>query len=379
MERYQDYAHNGPDTLGGRFLRRFWQPVMLGDELEPGRPRRLQIFNQHYTAFRGEGGAAHIVQDICPHRSTRLSLGWVEGECVRCFYHGWTFDGTSGRCTDMPAENENFRDKVSIRAYPTREYLGFVFAYLGEGEAPEFPLYPEIDLGHDRVLYNAHPVPCNFFQRIENDLDELHLHFVHRVSTEEVGLVEIPEIDVTETDYGIRRIGHRKEDGHNVTRYAHIFMPNTLMTFTPGRPSRPQWMLHLAWRVPVDDETMMSFIIQCAKGGGGGLMPRGPIEPDPGVLTEEVLAGRLRVQEIDPDYPGLFNVQDNVALAGQGALVDRSKERLGKSDKGIIFMRKLWEREMRAIAEGTPPKVWRRPAESLLAHGTRELELATTA
>lgn len=376
MTDFNDYAHIGPDTLAGKFLRTFWQPVMLSDELAPGRPQRLQILNQHYTAFRGEGGEAHIVQDACPHRSTRLHLGWVEGEAIRCFYHGWTYDGATGECIDMPAESDNFRSKVCIRAYPVREYLGFVFAYLGEGEAPPFPLYPEVDVEADTVFFNKHPVPCNFYQRIENDLDELHLHFVHRVSTDEIGLVEIPEIDVTETEYGIRRIGHRKEEGHNVTRKAHIFMPNTLMTFTPGRPSRPQWMLHLAWRVPVDDETMMSFIVSAQKGGGAGLKPRGHVEPDPNVLTEEVLAGRLRVQDLDPDYPGLFNVQDNVALAGQGAIVDRTQERLGQSDKGVIFMRRLWAREMQNIADGKPLKQWRRPAESLLDYASREVELA---
>ena len=58
------------------------------------------------------------------------------------------------------------------------------------------------------------------------------------------------------------------------------------------------------------------------------------IDPDPAKLTEEVLAGRIRIQDIDPKYPGLFVVQDNVALAGQGRIVDRSKDWLGQSDQG---------------------------------------------
>ena len=215
MEAHQDFAHVGPETLAGRFLRKFRQPVMVSEELIAGRPQRLQIINQYYTAFRGDDGAPHIVQDACPHRQTRLSLGWVEDNCIRCFYHVWKFDG-DGQCVDQPAENDSLKDKVQISSYPTRDYLGFVFAYLGDGEAPEFPLFPEIDLEKDTIRYNRHPVPCNYFQRIENDLDEVHVHFVHRVSSEEVGLDQLPEISVSETDYGVLRTGRRSDQGNNV-------------------------------------------------------------------------------------------------------------------------------------------------------------------
>lgn len=374
-QEYRDFAHIGPDHLAGRFIRRFWQPVMVGDDLPSGTAKRLRILGEYFTAYRGEDGVPHIVEDECAHRRTRLSLGWVEGDCVRCFYHGWKFD-PEGKCVEMPAENDAFRDKVRIKGYPTREYLGFVFAYFGEGAPPAFPLFPEADTETDTVTYNAHSVPCNFFQRLENDVDEVHLHFVHRVGTADIGMDELPEISVEESEYGILRKGRRSEDGANVTRTGRIFMPNTMMVITPGRPARPAWMLHLAWRVPVDDEEMMSFIISAKKGGGEGLVRRQHPEPDPMYFTMEILEGRMRVQDLDPDYAGLFNVQDNVALAGQGRIVDRSRERLGQSDKGIILLRKLWEREMRALAEGKLMKQWKRPAENLLDMTSRELQFA---
>jgi 5,5'-dehydrodivanillate O-demethylase len=373
--RYQDYAHIGPDTLGGKLLRRSWQPVIVGDDLEAGNPRRVKLLGEYFTAYRGEDGTANIVADECPHRLTKLSLGWVEGNCIRCFYHGWMFDG-EGHCVEQPAEKESFKDKVCIKGYPVREYLGLIFAYFGEGEAPPFPLFPEIDVEKDTVLYNSHPVPCNFFQRIENDLDEVHLHFVHRVGTSEIGLNELPEIEVSETEYGIHRRGRRSNDGTNVDRTGRIFMPNSMMVITPGRAARPEWILHLAWRVPVDDEEMLSFIVTTKKGGGGGLARRPHADPDPMYYTQEILAGRMRVQDIDPDYSGLFNVQDNIALSGQGRIVDRSRERLGQSDKGIILMRKLWEREMRAISEGGEVKDWRRPPENLLEESDKEVQFA---
>jgi hypothetical protein len=84
----------------------------------------------------------------------------------------------------------------------------------------------------------------------------------------------------------------------------------------------------------------------------------------------------MRVQDIDPDYPALFNVQDNVALGGQGAIVDRSREQLGRSDKGVVFIRRIWMRELGALAEGKPLKAWRRPSYNMLDFASKEMELA---
>ncbi len=153
-------------------------------------------------------------------------------------------------------------------------------------------------------------------------------------------------------------------------------MPNILMVVTPGRPARPEWQVHIAWRVPVDDENMWTFVVTARKGRGGGLQQRPHVEPDPMYYTNEILAGRMRVQDIDPDYPALFNVQDNVALGGQGAIVDRSREQLGRSDKGVVFIRRIWMRELRALAEGKPMKAWRRPPENMLDYTSREMGLA---
>jgi 5,5'-dehydrodivanillate O-demethylase oxygenase subunit len=374
--KYTDFAHIGPGTLAGRYLRRFWQPIRVSSALEPKQPVRVQVLGEHFTLYRGESGAAHLVEDRCPHRGTALAFGCVEGDAIRCFYHGWLFSG-DGRCLQQPAEKAGFAAKVRAKAYPVREYLGLIFAYLGEGEAPEFPRFPELEETEGVPFANEHFVPCNYFQRIENDLDEVHIHFVHRVSTDSYGLDEIPEISVEETAYGIRREGARSGDGVNATRTAHWMMPNINVLDLPPSPGQPFWTVYVAWRVPVDDETMKTFSIAMRpKSFQPG--PRKPIEPSPLQLTADILAGKLRVQDLDPKYPGLFVVQDNVALAGQGAIVDRSKEHLGQSDKGIILMRKLWTRELKALAERKPLKAWRRPKEKLPLCIEGITELATT-
>ena len=78
----------------------------------------------------------------CAHRGTQLSTGWVEGDCVRCFYHGWKYDG-AGQCVELPAEDPASR-QVRIASYPTEEYLGLIFAYLGEGERAAAAALPRV-------------------------------------------------------------------------------------------------------------------------------------------------------------------------------------------------------------------------------------------
>jgi 5,5'-dehydrodivanillate O-demethylase len=222
-----------------------------------------------------------------------------------------------------------------------------------------------------------HVVPCSYFQRIENDLDETHVHFVHKVSTGAVGLDELPEIEVEESAYGIFRRGARQGGKANATRFGHYLMPNTLLVDLPPSPDNPYWTLHLAWRVPVRDDRMASYIVSLRKGeqGDGRIRTGRAITPDPLDVTEDILAGKLRVQDLSPDYRGIFQVQDNVALAGQGRITDRSKDWLGVSDKGIILLRRLWQRELTALAEGKPIKDWKRPKERLplLVDGVTEV------
>jgi 5,5'-dehydrodivanillate O-demethylase oxygenase subunit len=84
-------------------------------------------------------------------------------------------------------------------------------------------------------------------------------------------------------------------------------------------------------------------------------------------MGEAVLSGKIRFQELDSvlrDKISLVHTQDYVAQVGQGAVADRSQEHLGRSDTGVILFRKIWERELRALAEGRPLKKWLLPQDA---------------
>ncbi len=107
----------------------------------------------------------HAVAHRCAHRRTMLSAGFVEGDCIRCLYHGWKYDA-DGNCVEQPAElNEAFSDKVRIRAYPTHEYLGLIFVFMGEGATPPPPRFPEFEEPGGLVNANHYTRACNYYQR----------------------------------------------------------------------------------------------------------------------------------------------------------------------------------------------------------------------
>jgi 5,5'-dehydrodivanillate O-demethylase oxygenase subunit len=363
ITQYTDFAHAGPGTLAGRFLRAFWQPVYLGQDLPAGQTRLLRILGEDFTLYRGESGAPHVIAYRCAHRGTQLSTGWVEGDCIRCFYHGWKYDG-SGQCVEQPAEDPRFASKVQLRSYPTQEYLGLIFAYLGEGEPPPFPRYGELEEPGVLEVYK-NTWPCNYFQAIENSLDQAHIAFVHRDSSFDANnLGEIPTISVDESEYGITVRGGRPGGG---VRLNHWHMPNMNQIKVPPFGAASGWADFIVFHVPVDDGHHARFLVYLTPVTGdearrwteerqavlASLSPAAP-------LAEAVLAGELRIGDIGvPTH--LIDVQDYVALVAQGTIVDREHERLGRSDVGVMLLRKLWERELRALAEGRPLKQWRRP------------------
>jgi 5,5'-dehydrodivanillate O-demethylase len=77
-------------------------------------------------------------------------------------------------------------------------------------------------------------------------------------------------------------------------------------------------------------------------------------------LTADILTGRRTVFELrgSEEAPYMAWVEDGAAQGGQGPIADRSREWLGRSDQGVIFMRKIWNRELRALEETGNTTAW---------------------
>lgn len=358
-----EYASIDNGALAARYLANFWQPVALSTDLVRGRAKRIKILGEHYTLYRGEGGDPHLTQDRCPHRGTSLAYGWVEDNCIRCRYHGWKFDG-NGSGVEFPAETASYESRIKIETHPVRDYLGVLFAYLGDGEAPEFQRIPELeDESAGELVSIAVTLPYNYFQRVENDVDEVHIYYVHREFMASFGLVDLPRVTAKETDYGVLCTTARS-DGSKF--FTHLHMPNMFLREAAIGQDKDNLAIHGAWRVPIDDVTTLSVMIDRIKHYDETARENEKDMIDPTVIAGQILAGEFTLEEIDQTHPLLPVIQDTVAMAGQGLVADRTAENLGQSDRALGLLRRIWSRELDAQREGQPLKAWHRSEGELL-------------
>ena len=370
-ENGTSFVRTGPGTLAGQYLRRFWQPVYRVEDLAAEQMRPIQIMSEKFTLYRGESGVAHVVAFRCAHRGTQLSTGWVEGDCVRCRYHGWKYEG-SGQCVEQPGEDESNAEKIHIRSYPTQEYLGLIFVYFGDEEAPALRRYPGLDGPGVLEVYPPEYWPCNYFNRIDNACDVGHVSFTHRDSREAVDQhPELPVLSAHETESGIMT---RVVRGGKLMASLQFHMPNTnhfrtdLSLRDPKSGVSGGYLDRLLFRVPVDDESCVSFPIDFAHVSGDSakeyrerrLQARKATTDSHLEMGEAMLAGMLRMVDVkkQTNLKNLTSLEDYIVQVGQGEIADRINERLGRMDVGVILLRKVWERELQALAEGRPLKPW---------------------
>jgi 5,5'-dehydrodivanillate O-demethylase len=360
------YDRTGPGTPAGRYLRQFWIPVAELGDVKPNRAKTITIMSEQFTLFRGESGVPHLVGHFCPHRHVALGVGRVEGDCLRCFYHGWKFD-QDGTCVEQPAEDASFKDKVHIAAYPTREYLGLVFAFLGEGEPPPFPLFKHLERPGQLSTY-SYVRKTNYFNTMENGADHVHANFVHeRSAFSTVGVNrEIPEIEPWETDFGIA-FNTKYKAGKNGRHYVVMPLAAYIMIAEEGLDHLVD---HLAFRIPIDDHTHRSFIVNLFEIFGeerDRFMEKRREQrlkmqslPPADEVIAAVIRGDMHIDEV-PDRPDLVGIQDSVVMLTQPPVSDRESDQLGRSDRAAILLRRIYAREIEAFIQGKPVKRWTYP------------------
>ena len=387
--RYEDLVSTRPGSLAGTFMRRFWHPIHRAEELRAGQAKPIEIMSERFTLYRGEGGTPHLVDFRCPHRGTQLSAGWVEGDSIRCMYHGWLFNG-AGQCIEQPAEEKSFAAKIRLRSYPTQEYLGFIFAYLGEGEAPPFPRYRHMEEEGVLEVLSTEVWPCNFFQRIDNNGDTYHVPFVHRgaySASSTNNRSGLPEISKEESPWGTIGYASFAEGWRNIFQF---FMPNVYAFRNPSPEPECASEDRMQWDVPLDDEHSLEFRLRRLPLIGEGAREyrarRAAAVGEPKIsvaqMGEAVLSGKINFQDLDSfftDKISLVHAQDYVAQVGQGPSANRAQEHLGRSDIGVILFRRIWERELRALAEGRPLKKWVLPQDAEIKFQEEPEKLTTSA
>ncbi len=341
-ELNEELTQVGKGTPGGELLRRYWQPFALaGDVDDENSIKKIKVLDEELILIKKDDGGFALMGEKCPHRGASLSYAFQEADSIRCCYHGWEFD-FDGVCIDKPFEKKNKPTKL-LPSYPVVERCGILFTYMGPEE--DEPVFPEWDMLHRTdgsykiEVQDDHQ--CNWLQIQENAADVTHTFFLHAKYLEAIGANDNTGFNLPMKKYGFQPFdwgivksweyeGDDKEGWGNL-----LVFPNILRLMTETH-----------WRVPIDDTTTRIFWLTFVPGE----------ECKPGEAPEIEVVKQPKRQDEDGKYKmNDFMSQDAMATETQGPVYDRTKERLGASDKGVVMFRKMLRDQIEAVKNGDRP------------------------
>lgn len=186
MATNADYGIEGSDYPRGWFV--IAEASELGKE-----PLPLHFFGHDYAMYRGESGRVVLLDAYCPHMGTHLAASssaamaqegeQIEGDSIRCPYHGWRFD-PDGVCDDIPYHEGPCPQKANLQSYPVREVMGCIMMWHDpEGLPPEYEP-PALDEWNDAQWVNWEldhlgKLDIHQIEIIDNMADARHLGPTH--------------------------------------------------------------------------------------------------------------------------------------------------------------------------------------------------------
>ncbi len=156
-----------------------WYWALPSRELKKGQARALSMLGRELVVYRGEDGAARILDAFCPHMGAHLAEGRVEGTGIRCFFHDWKFD-PEGRCVDIPCQEKPV--PVRVRSWPVEERYGMIWLWTGETARKPVPFVPELEgVECDAAFGNRFVKNCHPNVVMINAIDAQHFNSVHNL------------------------------------------------------------------------------------------------------------------------------------------------------------------------------------------------------
>lgn len=168
-----------------------WFPLCWSHELHTGEVLPVDICGEEIVLFRGRDGEARVLDAFCPHMGAHLGHGGrVMGNTVRCPYHAWQFDGSSGECTTIPY-CDKIPERARLKAWEVREVNNLIYTWYHAENAPsqwEVPVLEEFNGDHAGgsepedwavPLYWTFDNPVHVQDGHENNLDPAHIVYLH--------------------------------------------------------------------------------------------------------------------------------------------------------------------------------------------------------
>lgn len=370
----------GPGTPMGELMRRYWHPIAVTSQLEERPVLGVRLLCEKLVLFRDKKGRLGLTTNKCAHRGMNLIAGIPDEEGIRCPYHGWVYD-PSGQCVEQPFESriepkrslKTFQAKCSLKAYRAEALGGLIFAYIGPEPAPLLPRW-DILLRDDMVRdVGLAQVPCNWLQCQENAYDPIHFEFLHgnfaNYALERLGRPDLRRRNYMDGKWVYGSVTHKRIqfDPFEYGTIKRRLINDATEESEPWRvgaplifPNQVRFATNCEFRVPLDDTNTLNLFYNLypPEAGESPKQSRIPYYKVPITRCDD--DDNFPWDELDSN-----SGQDSLAWTLQGPISDRTTERLGKSDEGIIAFRRQLNHEMDKVARGEDPmNVFRDPVKN---------------
>jgi phenylpropionate dioxygenase-like ring-hydroxylating dioxygenase large terminal subunit len=263
-----------------------WHPVLLSEHLKKA-PVGVRVAARNLVVWRTPSGALGALDDQCPHRRMKLSMGRVVGERLLCLYHGWTYDCKGAG--ESPATPKLY---ACATPFDVVERHGAIWVK-EPSSAATFPPF-EID-GYYNVCNLHHRVKAPLELVVDNFCEIEHTPTTHAFFGYPLERMHEVEVEFQPTDTSVRVInqGPRKNFSTVLRWMLGIgsdwkFMDDWTTHFSPvysiydhwwqcpktGKESMVRWRLFIFF-IPIDDQETMLFTFAFTKsrypGPAGGM------------------------------------------------------------------------------------------------------------
>lgn len=162
-------------------IRNQWYVVLESTEVKR-QPVGVTRLGEKMVFWRDQMGKVSAAVDRCPHRGAQLSIGKIMEDHLQCPFHGFEYDG-SGKCVLIPANGRKgvIPNAMRLNSYPTYEAHGFIWVWWGHSAPVDLPAPQFFDNLDDHFNYGTvrDPWEAHYSRVIENQLDVVHLPFIH--------------------------------------------------------------------------------------------------------------------------------------------------------------------------------------------------------
>ncbi|HEY7064250.1 MAG TPA: aromatic ring-hydroxylating dioxygenase subunit alpha [Chloroflexota bacterium] len=316
-------------------LRNLWYPIATSEQVG-STPLGVKALGEELVLWRDARGEVHAMEDRCPHRDTKLSLGEVVDGALTCAYHGFQYDGT-GQCIAVPSEGGDcpLARRLRVPSYPTQERVGLVFGYVGDVELfppPALEIAAELEEPEWSGFICQATWRANWLRIFDNLADPMHGPFLHGRSytlsrgkrADRLRLSELPDGGFLIEREGQRGVNFDWVELHQTgSIWCRLDIPYP-WSAGPGDPLRI-----VGWVTPLDADSSTVYFLRYRRLSG----------------WKRALWRGLYKLYLERNHWAVLE-QDRVAMEAQRGIESRVHEHLAPTDVGTIRLRRLFQQEL---------------------------------